>query len=66
MPKTEQLTLTEKEQEKLESIRVQMGFDSADEAAQYLLRQALSKVTVRMVRRAGKAAAIHALNRKGL
>ncbi len=65
MAKDQQLTLTQQEQEKLEVIRVQMGFGSTDEAAQYLLRQALSKATVRMVRKAGKASIYHALNRKG-
>ena len=65
MTKDEQLTLTQKEQEKLEAIRVQMEFGSTDEAARYLVRQALSKATVRMVRKAGKASIYHALNRKG-
>ena len=65
MARNEQLTLTQQEQEKLEVIRVEMGFGSTDEAAQYLLRQALSKATVRMVRKAGKASIYHALNRKG-
>lgn len=65
MAKDQQLTLTQQEQEKLEAIRVEMGFGSTDEAAQYLLRQALSKATVRMVRKAGKASVYHAMNRKG-
>ncbi len=65
MAKDEQLTLTKQEQEKLEAIRVEMGFSSIEEAAQYLMRQALSKATVRMVRKAGKATLFHALNRKG-
>ena len=65
MAKDEQLTLTKQEQEKLEAIRVEMGFSSIEEAAQYLLRQALSKATVRMVRKAGKASVYHAMNRKG-
>ena len=65
MAKGEQLTLTQQEQEKLEAIRVEMGFGSIEEAAQYLLRQALSKATVRMVRKAGKASVYHAMNRKG-
>ena len=65
MAKDEQLTLTQQEQEKLEAIRVEMGFGSIEEAAQYLLRQALSKATVRMVRKAGKASVYHAMNRKG-
>lgn len=65
MAKDEQLTLTEQEQEKLEAIRVEMGFSSIEEAAQYLMKQALSKATVRMVRKAGKATLFHALNRKG-
>lgn len=65
MAKDEQLTLTKQEQEKLEAIRVEMGFSSIEEAAQYLMRQALSKATVRMVRKAGKATLFHALNRRG-
>lgn len=65
MANDEQLTLTKQEQEKLEAIRVEMGFSSIEEAAQYLMRQALSKATVRMVRKAGKATLFHALNRKG-
>ena len=65
MAKDEQLTLTKQEQEKLEAIRVEMGFSSIEEAAQYLMRQALSKATVRMVRKAGKATLFHALKRKG-
>lgn len=65
MAKDEQLTLTQQEQEKLEAIRVEMGFSSIEEAAQYLLRQALSKAAVRMVRKAGKASVYHAMNRKG-
>lgn len=65
MPKNEQLALTEKDQEKLEAIRVKMGLSSIEEAAQYLVRQALSKATVRMVRKAGKATLFHAINRKG-
>ena len=65
MAKDEQLTLTKQEQEKLEMIRVEMGFSSIEEAAQYLIRQALSKATVRMVRKAGKANLFHALSRKG-
>lgn len=65
MPKNEQLALTEKDQEKLEAIRVKMGLSSIEEAAQYLMRQALSKATVRMVRKAGKATLFHAINRKG-
>ena len=65
MAKDEQLTLTKQEQEKLEAIRVEMGFSSIEEAAQYLMRQALSKATVRMVRKAGKATLFHSLNRKG-
>ncbi len=65
MAKDEQLTMTKQEQEKLEAIRVEMGFSSIEEAAQYLIRQALSKATVRMVRKAGKASLFHALNRKG-
>lgn len=65
MANDEQLTLTKQEQEKLEAIRVEMGFSSIEEAAQYLMRQALSKATVRMVRKAGKATLFLALNRKG-
>ena len=65
MAKDEQLTLTKQEQEKLEAIRVEMGFSSIEEAAQYLMRQALSKAAVRMVRKAGKATLFHELNRKG-
>ena len=65
MTKDEQLTPTQPEQETLEVLRVEMGFGSTDEAAQYLLRQALSKATVRMVRKAGKASVYHAMNRKG-
>lgn len=65
MAKDEQLTLTKQEQEKLEAIRVEMGFSSIEEAAQYLMKQALSKATVRMVRKAGKATLFHSLNRKG-
>lgn len=65
MATDEQLTLTKQEQEKLEAIRVEMGFSSIEEAAQYLMRQALSKATVRMVRKAGKATLFLALNRKG-
>lgn len=65
MAKDEQLTLTKLEQEKLEAIRVEMGFGSIEEAAQYLMKQALSKATVRMVRKAGKATLFHSLSRKG-
>lgn len=65
MAKDEQLTLTKQEQEKLEAIRVEMGFGSIEEAAQYLMKQALSKATVRMVRKAGKATLFHSLSRKG-
>lgn len=65
MATDEQLTLTKQEQEKLEAIRVEMGFSSIEEAAQYLMRQALSKATVRMVRKAGKATLFFALNRRG-
>lgn len=43
MAKDEQLTLTKKDQENLETIRVEMGFSSINEAAQYLIRRALDK-----------------------
>lgn len=65
MANDEQLTLTEQDQEKLEAARVEMGFSSIEEAAQHLIRQALSKAAVRMVRKAGKASMFHELNRRG-
>lgn len=58
MPINEQLALTEKDQEKLEAIRVEMGFSSIEEAAEFLIKRALRKRVTDKFGRASSASCI--------
>ncbi len=58
MPINEQLALTEKDQEKLEAIRVEMGFSSIEEAAEFLIKRALRKQVSKLPGRTSSASVV--------